>query len=241
VRARVGLRPYRILARLAAPRESETTEHHAPATPLMLLNVLGRFRCEIAGQPVTFARRRDRQLFVFVALAPDGRTSRDRLLEAFWPGVDRATACQSLRPALNRIRRAIHDAAPSVDPDRYFRTAGEVAIDTRTVAVDVRRFIDRVEQGRLDDARSSVDGAKHHYRAAHRVYADRLLAAEGAEPCLERRVDELETLYVEVLTRLTELCAATGELETARGYADELLTRNNDEVRRREGALGASA
>jgi DNA-binding SARP family transcriptional activator len=236
VRTRSGVRPYRILARLAAPGDAMPREHLTTATiPMMLLNVLGRFRCEIAGRPVAFGRRRDRQLFVFVALAPEGRTTREQLLEAFWPDVESSVASQGLRPALNRIRRAIHEAAPEVDPDRYFTTTGEIAVDTRTVAVDARRFVDRVEQGRLDDARGATDGAKHHYRVARRIYADRLLASEGAEPCLERRVGELEALYVEALTRLTELHAATGELETARGYAAELLARNNEAARRREG------
>lgn len=234
VRARGVLRPYRLLARLVAPGASAVPEHATTAsTPPMLLNVLGRFRCEIAGRPVTFARRRDQQVFVYVAIAADGRTSRERLLEAFWPGVERTVASQGLRTTLSRIRRSILEAAPNGDPDRYFRTAGDVAIDTRTVAIDVRRFVDHVEQGRLDDARGNLDGAKHHYRVAQRVYQDRLLASDGPEPCLHGRAAELEACYVEVLTRLTSLFAATGDLEPARDYARALLARNTEDARRR--------
>jgi tetratricopeptide (TPR) repeat protein len=222
VRERGVLRPYRLLTRLRRPG---TTEPEAPASgtvPLMRLNVLGRFRCELGGRPVTFARRRDQHVFVYVAIAPEGRTTREGLLEAFWPGVEHGTASQSLRVTLSRIRRAILSAAPEANPEWYFRTAGNVSVDTRTVAVDVRRFIDHVEQGRLDDDAGNIDGAKHHYRAAHRLYEDRLLASEAPAPCFASRTADFESVYGEVLSRLTALHAALGEIEPAREYASAL-------------------
>jgi DNA-binding SARP family transcriptional activator len=236
VRTRTGLRPYRILARLAVPATATAAVDIRTTTslpPVMAVNVFGRFRCEIAGRAVPFSRRRDQQVFAFVALQPECRTSRDRLLEAFWPGINHAVASQGLRTTLSRIRRAIGAAAPSVDPERYFETAGEVRVNVRTVAIDALRFVDRVEQGRIDDARGAVEGAKHHYRVAQRIYADRVLAAEAPEPCLERHAEQFEALYVEVLTRVTELHAATGDFETAREAARSLLSCNSDEARRR--------
>jgi DNA-binding SARP family transcriptional activator len=235
VRTRSGLRPYRILARLAAPVTPEKPELRVTTSlpPLMAVNVFGRFRCEIAGTAVPFSRRRDQQVFAFVVLQPECRTSREKLLEAFWPGINHTIASQGLRTTLSRIRRAIAEAAPAVDPERYFETAGEVRVNVRTVAIDVHRFVDRVEQGRIDDARGAVDGAKHHYRVAQRIYADRVLAAEAPEPCLHRHAEQFEALYVEVLTRITELHAATGDFDTAREAARALLSCNSEEARRR--------
>jgi DNA-binding SARP family transcriptional activator len=234
VRTRTGLRPYRILARLVTPVTASIEERVTTSVPpLMAVNVFGRFRCEIAGQPVPFSRRRDQQVFAFVVLQPECRTTRECLLEAFWPGLNHAVASQGLRTTLSRIRRAIAEAAPSIDPERYFETAGEVRVNVRTVAVDVHRFVDRVEQGRLDDARGAVEGAKHHYRVARRIYADRVLAAEAPEPCLHRHAERFEAVYVEVLTRITELHAATGDFETAREAARSLLSCNSEDARRR--------
>ena len=230
VRTRSGLRPYRILNRLARPA---VAEHATMAvTPMMFVNVFGRFRCEIGGRAVAFSRRRDQQVFSYVALAPECRTSRDELLDAFWPGINRTIAAQGLRTTLSRIRRAIADVGPAIDPERYFETTGEVRVNARTVAVDVHRFVDHVEQARLDEARGSVEGAKHHYRLAQRIYVDRLLASEASEPCLELRAREFEKLHVEVLTRITELHAATGELDVARDAARALLSCNTAESRR---------
>jgi DNA-binding SARP family transcriptional activator len=230
VRTRSGLRPYRILNRLARPA---VAEHVTMAvTPMMFVNVFGRFRCEIGGRPIAFARRRDQQVFSYVALAPDCRTSRDDLLDAFWPGINRTIAAQGLRTTLSRIRRAIADVGPAVDPERYFETTGEVRINARTVAIDVHRFVDHVEQARLDEARGSVEGAKHHYRLAQRIYVDRLLASEASEPCLDEHARYFERLHVEVLTRVTELHAATGDLDVARDAARALLSCNTAESRR---------
>lgn len=234
VRTRSGLRPYRILSRLAAPASATLDIRMTTSLPpLMAVHLFGRFRCEIGGQTVPFARRRDQQVFAFVALQPECRTSRDRLLEAFWPDVPHAVGSQGLRTTLSRIRRAISQAVPGIDPERYFETAGEVRVNVRTVAVDVHRFVDRVEQGRIDDARGALEGAKHHYKVAQKIYADRVLAAEAPEPCLERHAEQLEALFVEALTRITELHAATGDLETAREAARSLLACNSDEARRR--------
>lgn len=230
VRTRSGLRPYRILNRLARPAAAEHATIAVP--PMMFVNVFGKFRCEIGGRAVAFARRRDQQVFTYVALAPDCRTSRDELLEAFWPGVNHTVAAQGLRTTLSHIRRAIAQAAPAGDPERYFETTGEVRINARTVAIDVHRFVDHVEQARLDEARGAVEAAKRHYRLAQRIYVDRLLASEAPEPCLELRVRYFEKLHVEVLTRITELHAATGELDIARDAARALLSRNTDESRR---------
>jgi DNA-binding SARP family transcriptional activator len=230
VRTRSGLRPYRILNRLARPAVAQHVT--AAVTPMMFLNVFGRFRCEIGGRSIAFSRRRDQQVFSYVALAPECRTSRDELLDAFWPGINRTIAAQGLRTTLSRIRRAIADVGPAVDPERYFETTGEVRVNARTVAVDVHRFVDHVEQARLDEARGSVEGAKHHYRLAQRIYVDRLLASEASEPCLEARAREFEQLHIQVLTRVTELHAATGELDVARDAARALLSCNTAESRR---------
>ena len=234
VRTRNGLRPYRILARLSETGENGTVREPTAATaPIMIVNVFGRFRCEIGGGAVAFSRRRDQAVLAFVALQPGCRTSRSELLEAFWPGINTSVASQGLRTTLSRIRRAIQDAAPSIDPQRYFETAGDVRLNVRAVAFDAQRFVDHLEQSRIDDVRGATESAKHHYRIAQRIYVDRVLAADAPEPCLERHADRYEALYLEVLTRITELHAATGDFETAREAARMLLSCNSEEARRR--------
>ena len=222
VRTRTGARPYRVLRRLVAASQGIPTDRaSATLPPLMMLNMLGRFRCEIAGVPVAFSRRRDQNVFAFVALAPGGRVTREVVLDTFWSGIDHRIAAQGLRTTLSRIRRAIAEAVSGFDAELYFHTEGELQLDPATVAVDVWRFVDLVEQGRFDDALGATDGAKRHYRLAYCTYHDRLLASEPPEPCFERSVKSLDAMYLEALSRLMQLHAAVGDLETAREYARE--------------------
>jgi DNA-binding SARP family transcriptional activator len=224
-RTRAGARPYRILRRLAAAVRGIAAERVSrPLPPVLMLNVLGQFRCEIAGKPVAFSRRRDQSVFVFVALAQDGRCLRETVLDAFWSGVDHPVAAQGLRTTISRIRHALSEAAPGVEPELYFQSESDLRVDWSNVALDARRFVELVEQGRADDALGIHESARRHYRLAYSTYRSDLLASEALEPCFEPIAGRLHDFYVETLRRLLQLSAAAGDLETARSYERELAT-----------------
>jgi DNA-binding SARP family transcriptional activator len=232
-RTRSGLQPYAIFARLRFAPSSAPPREAAPASgpEPMTITAFGAFRCEIGGRPVKFLRRRDQNVFAYVAIAPQGRATRDQLLAAFWHGAQHGVAAQGLRTTLSRIRRALADAAPQTDPECYFETVGEVRLNWPHVTVDVRRFVDQLESGRLEEARGADEQATRHYARAHRLYRDRLLVAEAAEACFETRAAELHASYVETLTRLTELHAKLGQHDAARDYARALMSLGSDEAR----------
>jgi hypothetical protein len=88
-RTRSGLQPYAIFARMrSAPAAPAPVRDAAtPAEPeTMTISAFGAFRCEIGGRPVKFMRRRDQQVFAYVAIAPHGRATREHVLDAFWHG-----------------------------------------------------------------------------------------------------------------------------------------------------------
>jgi hypothetical protein len=229
IRTRDGARPYRIVRRLIAAARGKKTDRISQALPpIMLLSVLGQFRCEIGGRPVTFSRRRDQSVFAFVAIASGGRVTREAVLEAFWPRIDHRIAAQGLRTTISRIRRAIGEAAEGFNPDLYFHTEGELRVDWGTVVVDARRFNDLVEQGRLDDVLGAVENAKRHYRLAYGIYRGRLLASEPLESAFAASARHFDALYIQALGRLTQLHAATGELDVAREYAREYLAYSGE-------------
>ncbi|MGH7661571.1 MAG: AfsR/SARP family transcriptional regulator, partial [Vulcanimicrobiaceae bacterium] len=225
MRTRAGARPYRILRRLAAAVRGIAADRVSrPLPPVLMLNVLGQFRCEIAGKAVAFSRRRDQSVFVFVALTQDGRCLREAVLEAFWPDIDHRIAAQGLRTTISRIRHALSEAAAGVDPELYFQTESDLRIDWSNVAFDARRFVELVEQGRADDALGIHESARRHYRLGYSTYRSDLLASEALETCFEPIAERLRSFYLETLRRLMHLSAAAGDLETARGYERELAT-----------------
>ena len=229
IRTRAGARPYRILRRLAAAARGIPADRVSRILPpVMMLNLLGQFRCEIGGKPVVFSRRRDQNVLVFVALSTEGHVRREAVLQAFWPGVDHRIAAQGLRTTISRIRHAIAEAAPDFDPEVYFQTASDLRLDPSTVTADVRRFVELIEHARADDSLGIGDSARRHYRLAYCMYKDRLLASEAPEPCFERFSQQLNAYYVEALSRLTQLHAASGDLEAAREYAREFMACNRE-------------
>lgn len=211
VKQRSRMRPYRILHLLARYREPEP-EVVAPSFEPLAMNLLGRFSCTIGDRQVSFARRRDQNLLVFVALAKDARATRDELLEAFWPGVSRTVASQGLRTTLSRLRRAIAEAAQT-DVEQYLRVDASVSLVLDHVVVDARRFIEHVELGRIEDARGHAASARRHFRTACGLYKDRLLISEAIEAPLQAQVSGYESLFDSTVKRLVELTSAGGSDE----------------------------
>ena len=180
-RSRQGLRPYRLLRRIAAPAEHvPSDESDAP----LALTLFGRFSCRAGGRDVGFVRRRDQNVLVYLALSPLGRVARTELAETFWPDVPAAIASQGVRSTLSRLRRAIA-CASGRNADWYLRTGVIVALDLERVIVDARRFAEHAKQGIAAEERGDYDEARRHYVLAERLRTGDLLRSEAIEPLLE--------------------------------------------------------
>jgi hypothetical protein len=210
VRMRASLRPYRVLMRLLG----DTSEDSAaiPVDDRLVLKLFGRFSCMVRNRPVTFVRRRDQSLLVFVALAPGASVSRAEALKALWPDAPPAVASQGLRTALSRLRHAIADAA-GCDADRFLRVDSRVTLDLARVSIDVCRFADHIEYGKVEEAHGKRSAARDHYLQAERLYTDALLSSEAVEPALEPSVAEYGALFEFVLGRLVEMSAHGSDTE----------------------------
>jgi DNA-binding SARP family transcriptional activator len=150
-----------------------------------------------------FARRRDQNVLVFLALAPNGSATRTELQKAFWPGLPASVAAQGVRTTLCRLRRAIAVIA-GPDVDRYFASRGIVTLDLAHVRVDARRFREHVQCALLDEARGENAGRIRHFRAAERIYAGSLLASESIDPALAPRVAEYVGMFDVVSSGLAQ-------------------------------------
>ncbi|MGH7649395.1 MAG: AfsR/SARP family transcriptional regulator, partial [Gemmatimonadaceae bacterium] len=85
-----------------------------------------------------------------------GPQRRDRLFSLFWPELNQAQARQALRQSLYVLRRSLGaDAVVN-------RGAEEVGVDARALQCDVRVFMDRLDEGRLDEALALYRGGFLH-------------------------------------------------------------------------------
>lgn len=223
-RFRTTLRPYRVYSRLEGDTDGDVRAPSLDPQPL-ILTFLGRYHCSIGDRAVVFLRRRDQNVFSYVALSSEGRVTREELLQIFWPGVARTTATQSLRTTLSRIRSAIAAIVGASSVDRYFRSHDDVYVDFEHVTLDVRRFLEHVRFAHIEQGRKAIAAAKHHLLAAELLYKERLLNSEPSLACFQTQINDLENVYLDIIKRLVEIYTTEADLDPARLYGNKLLKR----------------
>ncbi len=157
--------PYRVisrLARVAAPAAASTLMPFA-------VELFGAPQVRLDGQRVEWVRRRDGQIFTYLALRPGGRASRRELIRAFWPDADPLLGAQSLRSACSTMRRALAAITGHAALAHYVSFGDDIALNLDLVTVDARRV--RAHVADSDDAASRADDAvaADHAAAALRI------------------------------------------------------------------------
>ena len=212
-------RPVRSVAMVGAQRRA--LQQRRIVAPLNV-RMLGRFRTEIDERPIEWIRRRDQQIFKFVALSRSGSATRAELAQTFWPEAEKHLVAQSLRTACSNIRKAIARVAGYDYVDLYFRADHtSVSLDLNNVVVDARKFLAHTEDGLHQYDRNDFQTAYAHYRLAEQVYVGELLSSEAAEPWITTHAAMLEGRYLMVVERLAELAVALGDYGSAVAYAQK--------------------
>jgi hypothetical protein len=213
IHAANGFRPLRALSR------SRLYDRHGrratPAAP-MQVRCFGRFSAEIDRQPIEWVRRRDAQIFKYIALQPNGSVSRGELVNLFWPQAERHLAAQSLRTACSNIRKAIARLVGFEHVETYFRAGDELAIDLDNVIVDVNRFLRHATDADERYIQGDLRAAYAHYRSAARAYRGDLLIADAHEAWVASHNASLKRRHHQLLKRIDELVAALDDDLTRR-------------------------
>jgi hypothetical protein len=199
-----GYRPLRALSR--SRLYDRYGRRVAPVTP-MQVRLFGWFLAEIDRQPIEWVRRRDRQIFKYIALQPNGTVSRAEIGQVFWPDAERHLVAQSLRTACSNIRKAIAHIVGFKQVEAYFRAGDELSIDLDNVIVDVNRFVSHANDADEQYNRSELRAAYAHYRSAARVYRGDLLIGDAHEPWVTSLDAALKQRHVTVLDRIAEIVA----------------------------------
>ena len=117
-----------------------------------------------------------REFLEYLACHPHSITSRETLIDAFWPDVDFEVAAHRLHQAASGARTALQAAVPELDPIQY--TGGcygwHPAI---TIETDAMQLDEYYKEGSVEAFEHAVD-----------LYTGELLAGESAEWVLRRRL-----------------------------------------------------
>lgn len=216
-----GYRPLRALTRMSARRSIAQNERQS-ISPLQV-RMFGRFQAEIDGHEIEWIRRRDQQIFKFIALKRSGSVTRAELIETFWPGAEKHLVAQSLRTAYCNIRKAIAKIVGSDLVDSYFRVAGDISLNLENVIIDVKRFVTHANDGDQQYDRNDLRAAFVHYRNAEQVYWGNLLIGDAAEQWFAGHAAMLEDRYIVVLERLSEIALELSDLGAAVNYARRVV------------------
>ncbi len=218
-----GYRPLRALSR---SRLYDRYGRRIQASAPMQVRLFGWFRAEIDRRPIEWIRRRDRQIFKYLALQPGGSVSRNELGQVFWPDAEKHLVAQSLRTACSNIRKAIAGIVGFDRVDAYFRAGEDLSLDLDNVIVDVNGFVAHANDGDENYHRGDVRAAHAHYRSASRLYRGSLLIGDVHEAWAATPAAILEHRSEMVTERLSEIAAkldyhpateAEGELPLAAG------------------------
>jgi hypothetical protein len=205
IHTRDGYRPLRALSRT---RLYDRYGRRSGSVAPMHVRLFGWFAAEIDRRPIEWIRKRDRQIFKYVALQPGGTISRDELSRAFWPGTERHLATHSLRTACSNIRKAIAQIVGYSEVDAYFRAGDEISVDLSSVVIDVNRFISHADDADEQYARRELRAAYTRYRNAARVYRGDLLIGDAHEPWVGALDAALRERRAVVLKRIAEIAAS---------------------------------
>ncbi|MGA8473906.1 MAG: BTAD domain-containing putative transcriptional regulator [Candidatus Cybelea sp.] len=175
----------------------------------MQVQVLGWFLAGIDRQSIKWIRRRDRQIFEYLALQSNGRASRDEIAQVFWPGGDKYLVAQRLRTACANIRKAIANTVGFDQVEAYFRANGDISLDLNNVVVDVNRYVAHANNGDVQYARGELQSADVQYRVAASIYHGDLLIADSHELWVTTFDAALQQRHIMVLKRIAENAAAT--------------------------------
>ena len=183
-----SFRPYRAIARAARVM---TSAQPAQSLVPFAVRLFGKPDVRIEGQRVAWFRRRDAQIFAFLALQPHGRARRETLLRVFWPEADRQLAAQSLRSACSTMRRSLAAVVGYADLSHYVAFGDEVALNLDLFVIDARRVRAHLRDAETAWTAGDVITALDHDRAALRLAGEELLDGD-VPPALAGVAAELQ-------------------------------------------------
>ncbi len=192
-------RPYRAIARVTRAAAPAPGRALAPFT----VRLFGKNDVRIEGQRVAWFRRRDAQIFAFLALQPQGRARRETLIRVFWPDADRHLAAQSLRSACSTMRRSLAAVVGYADLAHYVAFGDEIALNLELFAIDARRVRSHLRDAEHAWASGDVVGALEHDRAALRLAGEPLLEGD-VPPALSGIAEELGAGLTRAAARVSD-------------------------------------
>lgn len=193
------------------------------------VRVLGSFGAFRDGVPVPLREwqsRKARDLLKLLVSRLGRPVPRDWLLEALWPEQDPRRTRPRLSVALSTVR-AVLDPLHRFDAEHYVSATREtVAVDTRTLLVDLERFLVQAEAALALARGDPGERAVAELEAAEAVYEGDFLEDELYEDWTIVPRERGRATYIAVTRELIDLAAARADPASIVRFAMRLLERD---------------
>jgi LuxR family maltose regulon positive regulatory protein len=203
--AAIPTSPAKEEARRAAGLEVSTLVA-APAPVDLTINLLGAV--EVYRDPArpfapdAWKTKRSRDMLCFVASRRHRRTSKDAILDAFWPDAELITAEKNFYPTMSLVRKALN-SNQAVRQNFLVYRDGEYQLDPAfTYRIDVEEFDQLVAEGEAALRSRHQETATDSFERAVALYR-----GEFMQGVYDDWVDEQRTYYHEQYVRLLETLA----------------------------------
>ncbi|HZY57287.1 MAG TPA: BTAD domain-containing putative transcriptional regulator [Rubrobacteraceae bacterium] len=187
-------------------RAVQIVNHDARDTPdgapeAVRVRLLGGFRVSVGNRTIEedeWRLRKAGSLIKLLAIAPQHRLHRERVMDLLWPKLDVGKAANNLRYTLHNARRTLESALPNGSRCLHLRSGRLALCPEGLLWVDVEAF---------EEAAAAARRARNPaaYEAAVGLYAGNLLPEDSYEEWAEDRREELRRAYLALLLELAGL------------------------------------
>jgi DNA-binding SARP family transcriptional activator len=205
-------------------RRRRTTPHWT-AGPQLRIYTLGRTTVESAEGPIggNWLQHRPGQLLKYLLCERQRMVHADEIAESFWPGSDPGV--------LNNVRHFVHALREKLEPDRPKRAPSSFVVAGRggytfsreRVWIDADEFEAKIEAGLAAYHRDADDeGARRLLEEGLALYRGEFLADEPYAEWAYVERERLRELAGRLLSTLSEIALAQGDVDDALGYSRRL-------------------
>ncbi len=223
-------------ATAAPPAQGATQPAPAPGTVSVLvsahapvdltINLLGAV--EVYRDPArpfaadAWKTKRSRDLLCFVASRRHRRTSKDAILDAFWPDAELSTAEKNFYPTMSLVRKALNSNQPVRQNFLVYRD-GEYLLDPAfTYRIDLEEFDQLVAQGEAALRSRNQEAVTDAFERAVALYRGEFMQGSYDDWAEEQRSYYREQ-YVRLLETLAKAALKAEDWSRSLHYAQRIL------------------
>jgi DNA-binding SARP family transcriptional activator len=190
------------------------------------IRCFGPFEVVREGKPVVRWRRRAAERMLKFLLVTGHRVHRDVLLDVLWPEVAFESSISGFRVTVHALRHALASERDAREGMRLIQADGDTyGLNMDGVWIDASQFSHHYYQALRLEREQHVEAAMREFAAAEALYRDDFLVDDLYEDWTVLRREELKDQYLQVLTKLSQFCLMTGDLDGCISRSHALLAK----------------